>query len=176
MRIRVSFQNYLVFLSILCVIPFVGCGYQMVGKETQHPSGLNSIAIPTFKNETFEPGIEIPLTQAFLREFIQDRRLRVVDRMQADTILEGTIKSFSITSVSYDRSGYVKEYQANLLLNLLFRKQTGEVLWEEKNLSETRWFRASSEVLTHEANKHVAIQQIGRLMAERIRNRFFYHF
>lgn len=176
MRIRGVFQNYLVVLSTLCMIPLVGCGYQMVGKETHVPPGLNSIAIPTFKNETFEPGVEIPLTQAFLREFIQDRRMRVVDRMQADAILEGTIRSFSITSVSYDPSGYVKEYQANLSLHLLFRKRTGEVLWEEKNLSETRWFRTSSEVLTHETNKHVAIQQIGRLMAERIRNRFFYHF
>lgn len=164
-------------VSILCCFTFLmGCGYQMVGKETHVPLGLNSIAIPTFKNETFEPGIEIPLTQAFLREFIQDRRVRVVDRMQADAILEGTVRSFSITSVSYDLSGYVKEYQANLLLGLLFRKRTGEVLWEEKNLTETRWFRTSSEVLTHEANKQMAIQQIGRLMAERIRVRFFYHF
>ncbi len=176
MRIRSPFHHGLIVLSIFCIIPLIGCGYQWVGKESLVPPGLNSIAIPTFKNETFEPGSEIPLTQAFLREFLQDRRVRVVDRMQADALLEGTIRSFTITSVSYDPSGYVKEYQANLLVNLLLRKQTGEVLWEEKNLSETRWFRTSSEVLTHEANKHIAIQQIGRLMAERIRSRFFYHF
>ena len=75
---------------------------------------LTSIAIPTFKNQTFEPGIEVPFTQAFLREFIQDRRVNVVDRAEADSILEGIIKYFSIYSVSYDKSGFVLEYQTTV--------------------------------------------------------------
>jgi outer membrane lipopolysaccharide assembly protein LptE/RlpB len=154
----------------------MGCGYQMVGKETHVPPGLNSVAIPTFKNQTFEPGIEVPFTQAFLREFIQDRRVNVVDRAEADSVLEGVIKYFRIYSVSYDKSGFVMEYQTDIMLDLTLKKRTGEVLWEEKGFSETRWFRASSNVLTNETNKAAALQQIGRFMAERIRNRFFYNF
>jgi outer membrane lipopolysaccharide assembly protein LptE/RlpB len=148
----------------------------MVGKETHVPSGLNSIAIPTFKNQTFEPGIEVPFTQAFLRGFILDRRIKVVDRAQADTVLEGSIKSFYFYSVSYDRSGFAVEYQTSVVLDLSLKKRTGEVLWEEKNVSEKQWFRASSDVLANEANKKAALQQIGRLVAEGIRNRFFYDF
>ena len=171
-----AFRNYLKVLLILCMMLIMACGYQMVGKETHVPSGLNSIAIPTFKNQTFEPGIEVPFTQAFLREFIQDRRVKVVDQMQADSVLEGIIRSFSISSVSYDKSGFVMEYKTIVVLDLSLKKRTGEVLWEEKNISETRWFRASSNVLTHEANKTAAIQQVGGFVAERIRNRFFYNF
>jgi outer membrane lipopolysaccharide assembly protein LptE/RlpB len=148
----------------------------MVGKETHVPPGLNSVAIPTFKNQTFEPGIEVPLTQAFLREFIQDRRVNVVDRAEADSVLEGVIKYFRIYSVSYDKSGFVMEYQTDITLDLTLKKRTGEVLWEEKGFSETRWFRTSSNVLTNETNKAAALQQIGRFVAERIRNRFFYNF
>jgi outer membrane lipopolysaccharide assembly protein LptE/RlpB len=148
----------------------------MVGKGTHVPPGLNSIAIPTFKNETFEPGIEVPFTQAFLREFIRDRRVKVVDQMKADSVLEGVIRFFSISSVSYDKSGYVLEYKTNVMLDLSLKKRTGEVLWEEKKISETRWFRASSNSLTNETNKAAAIQQIGGFVAERIRNRFFYNF
>jgi len=166
----------IVTVTLLCFLLLSGCGYQMVGKETHVPPGLNSIAIPTFKNQTFEPGIEVPFTQAFLREFIQDRRVKVVDQIQADSVLEGIIRSFSISSVSYDKSGFVIEYKTIVVLDLSLKKQTGEVLWEEKNLSETRWFRASSNVLTHEANKTAAIQQVGGFVAERIRNRFFYNF
>jgi outer membrane lipopolysaccharide assembly protein LptE/RlpB len=153
-----------------------GCGYQMVGKETHVPPGLNSIAIPTFKNETFEPGVEVQFTQGFLREFIQDRRVNVVGRSEADSILEGVIKSFTIYSVSYDRSGLVLEYQANVVLDLTLKKKTGEILWTEKNLSETRWYRAASNVLVSESNRTAAIEQLGRFVAERIRNRFFYNF
>jgi len=163
-------------ITLLSLLLCGGCGYQMVGKETHVPPGLNSIAIPTFKNKTFEPGIEVPFTQALLREFIQDRRVNVVDRAQAASVLEGIIKDFRFSSVSFDRSGLVLEYQIDVILDLTLKDQTGKVLWEEKGFSETRWFRASSNVLTNEANKTLALQETGKFVAERIRNRFFYNF
>jgi len=158
------------------MVLIVSCGYRMVGKETHVPPGLNSVAVPTFKNRTYEPGIEVPFTRAFLSEFILDRRVNVVDRAQADSLLEGIITDFSIYSVSYDRSGLVLEYQTSVMLDLTLKDRTGKVLWEEKNFSETQWFRASSNVLTSEVNKTAAIQKIARLVAERLRNRFFYNF
>jgi outer membrane lipopolysaccharide assembly protein LptE/RlpB len=164
------------YLSIVSIIVFTGCGYHMVGKETHVPPGLNSVAIPTFVNGTFEPGIEVPFTQAFLREFIQDRRVKVLDRSEADSVLEGVIKSFYITSVSYDQSGLVLQYQTNVVLDLTLRKRTGEVVWVVKDFSETNWYRASSAVLINETNRAAAIQQLGRFVAERLRTRFFYDF
>jgi hypothetical protein len=158
------------------MVLIVSCGYRMVGKETHVPPGLNSVAVPTFKNRTYEPGIEVPFTRAFLSEFILDRRVNVVDRAQADSLLEGIITDFSIYSVSYDRSGLVLEYQTSVMLDLTLKDRTGKVLWEEKNFSETQWFRASSNVLTSEVNKTAAIQKIAGLVAERLRNRFFYNF
>lgn len=171
-----AFRNYMKVLLILCMMLFTGCGYQMVGKETHVPPGLNSVAVPTFSNQTLEPGIEVPFTQGFLREFINDRRVRVVNRREADSILEGVIKDFQIYSVSYDRSGIALEYQTTVVIDLTLKRQSGEILWKEQNFSETRWYRTSTSVLTSESNKAAAIQQIGRFMAERIRNRFFYNF
>jgi outer membrane lipopolysaccharide assembly protein LptE/RlpB len=163
-------------IPTLFTILMVGCGYQLVGKETHVPPGINSLSIPTFINKTFEPGIEIPFTQAFLKEFIRDRRVKVVDRSQADSILEGVIKSFAIYSISYDPSNYALEYQTTIVIDLTLRRRTGEVLWTEKDFTESRYYRASSNVLANEANKAVAVQEIGRFVAERIRNRFFYQF
>jgi outer membrane lipopolysaccharide assembly protein LptE/RlpB len=174
-RLGGPIRNYR-WLSMICMLLLVACGYQMVGKETHVPPGLSSVAIPTFKNRTYEPGIEVPFTQAFLREFILDRRVNVVDRAQADSLLEGIITDFRIYSVSYDRSGLALEYQTIVMLDLTLKDRTGKVLWEQKNFSETQWFRASSNVLTSEVNRTAAIQQIGRLVAERVRNRFFYKF
>ena len=163
-------------LPIMGMVLLIGCGYQMVGKETHVPPGLNSIAIPTFKNETFEPGIEIPFTQAFLREFIQDRRVNVVGRAEASSVLEGVVKFFTIYSVSYDRSGFALEYQTHVILDITLKDRTGKVLWQEKGFTERTWFRAASSGLINEANKQAAIQEAGRLIAGRIRNRFFYNF
>jgi outer membrane lipopolysaccharide assembly protein LptE/RlpB len=175
-RLGGTFRNYR-WLSIICLVVLAACGYRMVGKETHVPPGLNSVAVPTFKNRTYEPGIEVPFTQAFLKEFILDRRVNVVDRAQADSLLEGIITDFKIYSVSYDRSGLVLVYQTTVTLDLTLKDRTGKVLWEQKDFSETTWFRASSSsILINEANKRAAIQETGRLVAGRLRNRFFYNF
>jgi outer membrane lipopolysaccharide assembly protein LptE/RlpB len=169
-------QSWAKCFVIFCLVLYGGCGYQLVGKETHVPPGMTSVAIPTFVNQTFEPGIEVPFTQAFLREFIRERRVKVLDRGEADSTLEGIIKYFNIASVSYDQSGFVLEYQTTVIVDLILRKRTGELIWKENDLSETRWYRASSNVLFNEASKAAAIQQIGTFVAERVRNRFFYNF
>jgi len=159
------------------MVLITACGYQMVGKETHVPPGLSSVAIPTFKNGTYEPGIEIQFTQAFLREFILDRRVKVVDRAQADSVLEGRITDFRLYPVAYDASGLASEYQTTVALDVTLKDRAGKVLWEQKNFAETTWFRASSgSVLVNETNKQAAIQTAGRLVAEHLRNRFFYNF
>ena len=164
------------FLSILFVILLGGCGYQLAGKKTHLPPGVSSVAIPVLVNKTLEPGIEIPFTRAFLREFIQDGRIKVVDRREADAIIEGIIKSFYILSVSYDKSGYALEYQTVVIMDITLKKRDGEILWQEKDLLERAWYRTSPSVIATEDNKNNAIQQIAQSLAERIRNRVFYNF
>jgi outer membrane lipopolysaccharide assembly protein LptE/RlpB len=164
----------IVFLFLLIFL--FACGYQLVGKETHVPSGMTSLAIPTFVNKTLEPGIEIQFTEAFLQDFIFDRRVKILDRDAADSTLEGVIKSFSIQSVSYDRSGQVLEYQTNIVVDLVLKKRTGEIVWKEMNLSETQWYRALSIGVLNETSKAIAVQSMARLVAQRVRNRLFYNF
>jgi hypothetical protein len=128
------------------------------------------------KNKTFEPGIEIPFTQAFLNEFIQDRRVKVVSRAEADSILEGVVTDFTAYGVAYDKSGFVLQYRTIIVVNFTLKDRTGKVLWEEKGWNENQWFRASSTGVTNEAAKQVAIQRTAGFMAERIRDRFFQNF
>ena len=175
-RVKASMLILKKILTILYILLLGGCGYQMVGKETHLPPGISSVTIPTFINRTLEPGIEVQFTRAFLREFILDKRVRVVDRKEAESILEGTIKSFNYHAVSFDASSRVLEYQATVVADLTLKKPNGEILWSQKNLSEVSWYRASSDALINEGNKDLALQEIGSLMAGRIRNRFFYNF
>jgi outer membrane lipopolysaccharide assembly protein LptE/RlpB len=164
------------WLPIICLVLLMACGYRMAGKETHVPPGLSSIAIPTLKNKSFEPGIEIQFTQAFLNEFIQDRRVKVVSRAEADAILEGVVTDFTAYGVAYDKSGFVLQYRTIIVVNFTLRDRTGKVLWEEKGWNENQWFRASSTGVTNEAAKQVAIQRTAGFMAERIRDRFFQNF
>lgn len=163
-------------IVVIFLFVVMGCGYQLVGKESHVPSGMNSLAIPTFVNRTHEPGIEIFFTEAFLKELIFDRRVKIVDRREADATLEGVINSFSIQSVSYDQSGQVLEYQTSIVVDLVLRRQTGEIAWREANLSETQWYRAFSGGVLNETSKNIAVQNIARFVAEKVRNRLFHNF
>jgi len=100
----------------------------------------------------------------------------VVDRSEADSVLEGVIKDLRIYSVAYNQSGLATEYQTTVVIDLVLKKKNGETIWVERDVSETRWYRASSAVLISESSKAAAIEQIGKYVAERIRNRFFYNF
>jgi outer membrane lipopolysaccharide assembly protein LptE/RlpB len=171
------------FITVLCLFFVAACGYQLSGKGTHVPPGITSLAIPTFVNQTLEPGIEIPFTQGFLREFIFDSRVKVLGRNEADAVLDGVIKSFRLQSVSYDRSGFVLEYETIVTVDLTLIRKNGEVVWRLNNLSEARWYRASfGEVIPstggilNEASKDTAVQETGKFMAERVKSRFFYNF
>lgn len=153
-----------------------GCGYQIAGSSTHLPGGVASVAIPTFRNQTLEPGIEVLLTQAFLREFTFDGRVKVLRRKEADTILEGTVKNFRIQSVSYNESGLVQEYQVLITVDIALMKSSGDVLWKENNLTEIRWYRASFGGVLNESAKGEAVQELGKILAERVKSRFFYNF
>ena len=136
-------------LLLTCITLLWGCGYHLAGKETHLPPGVSSVAIPTLVNQTLEPGIEISFTQAFLREFIKDRRAMVVDRAEADAILEGIIKTFYIYSVAYDKSGYALEYETVVTMDIALKRKNGEVLWKEKDLIERQWYPDKSERYCH---------------------------
>jgi len=169
-------------VTLLGFLLFSACGYQMVGKETHVPPGLSSIAIPTFKNSTFEPGIEIFFTQVFLNEFIQDRRVKVVSREEADCILEGVVRYFQMSSVAYGSTGFVSQYSISVTADFTLKDRTGKVLWTEKGVGENQWFQVPSGStsgtigIATETAKQVGIQKAAGSMAERIRNRFFYNF
>ncbi len=164
-----------VILFLFLVILY-GCGYQLAGKSTHLPAGITSLAIPTFNNQTLEPGIEVPLTQSFLREFMFDGRVKVVSPKEADTTLEGVIKNFRIRSVSYNVSGLVQEYQVAITMDLTLTKSSGEIVWKLNDLTEIRWYRASFGGAINEASKNSAVQELGKFMAERVKGRFFYNF
>ncbi len=150
------------------------CGYRLEGEGFAPSSGIRSIAIPTFTNETYEAGIETIVTNALLKEFIKDRRVKILGQDEADAIMEGTVTSFTTSSVAYDLSGVVLEYRTWVALDIIVkRKRGGEVLWSQRGLLESDTYRVSSDVRFTEAQKERAIQGIAEKLAGRIRRGVF---
>ena len=86
----------------MILLAATGCGYRLAGRDNPLLGGINTIAIPYFKNETFEAGAESVFTRAFADQFIQSKRLQVVSVDTAEVILRGTIKIVREEIITYN--------------------------------------------------------------------------
>jgi outer membrane lipopolysaccharide assembly protein LptE/RlpB len=164
MRIRRVFHRYLT-ISVLSLL--AGCGYHFVGQGGGFPGDIQSLAIQTFENKTKEMTLHRVVTSAVRNEFVSRRDLRIVGVGEADAVLQGTITSFTTSSLAYDAEGRAIEYRVAINLDLkLVRRVDGTILWEVPNFAKTEEYRASTEVLTNEAQKNRAIRTLAEDLAE----------
>ena len=141
-------------IALVAFSPLSGCGYT---QEAKLPSGIKTIAIPTFKNEippqeqfAYRPGIEIELTNALIDRFIFDGNLKVVDEDKAEAILEGSIISYEQEGLRFDRLESVEEYRLFLVVKFkLIDAKTGKVILEEPNFSGRAEFFVSRNPLSN---------------------------
>ena len=68
----------------LLVLALTGCGYHTAGHVTTIPSNVQTIAIPSFVNQTQTYKIEQTLTAAVVREMVTRTHYHVV--IQAPTL------------------------------------------------------------------------------------------
>ena len=156
---------YFFYCGIFC---FPACGYHFQG-ATALPSGVHSIAIPLFSNQTMQTGIESEVTRALVDKFISAKRLPVDRKEAADALLMGAVKSFFTTSVTVTGGTQVTTgYRATLTVEVLFQRQKdGKIILKEE-LSEWWNYSVVADLALTERNKQDAIRQISLRLAEKI--------
>jgi outer membrane lipopolysaccharide assembly protein LptE/RlpB len=151
------------------VLISAGCGYRLAGKDNPMLAGINTIAVPYFKNDTFEAGIESVFTSVFANEFINSKRLQVVSADHADVILRGTIKNFREQIISYNQDRKALEYRVFVTLDLSLEKRaTGEVLWKRKRLVDNEEYQVSNYITVTQADKTTAVEKMAQDLAQRV--------
>ncbi|MCX8044962.1 MAG: LPS assembly lipoprotein LptE [Desulfobacterota bacterium] len=164
-----EFAFIMAFSLLLLWCMAVGCGYHRAGTYNPQLAGIATIAIPYFKNTTFEPEAEKIFTHAFINEFIKSKRLRVVSEPDADLILRGTIRKLIEDTIAYNRDDKALEYRMDVVLDVqLERRQTGEVLWKRKNVRHSEEFPVGDNIVLSEAAKRAALGRLAADLAERV--------
>jgi outer membrane lipopolysaccharide assembly protein LptE/RlpB len=155
---------------ILCVCLLCsGCGYHRARSDNPLLAGLGTIAIPYFKNKTFEPEAEKIFTYAFVNEFIESRRLRVVGEHEADLVLRGTVKKLIEDTIAYNRDDKALEYRMDVVVDIqVERRASGEVVWKRKNFRHSEEFPVGDDIVLSEASKRAALQKLAADLAERV--------
>ena len=80
------------FCAFFLAVSLGGCvGYRLGEIKPQYLKDVHSIAVPTFKNNTFIPRMEALVTNTVIKQFQQDGTFRITNEAQADAILRCTI-------------------------------------------------------------------------------------
>ena len=122
-------KDFLWLVSLL----FLGCGfYSFSGSSI---SGIKTIGIPVFENQTLEYGISESLTDSLTNLFLRDNTLKVASEKKADSALKGTILKYERIAHTFDANESVKEYKVRIFVDVSFEdKKHKKTLWEEKNM------------------------------------------
>jgi hypothetical protein len=157
--------NKSVIIPLFLILFFQSCvGYQL---GSSLPSDIQTIFIPTFKNQSDEPLVENKVTNETISEFQFDGSLEVVSRNSADLILEGTVTSLSLDPIAYQRQDTSKpnEYRLKLKADIeLIRASTKEILARTSASGESTF----NFVGNITSAKKAAIPKAARDLAENI--------
>lgn len=122
---------------LACAIPALallsGCTYSFSGSSL--PSHIKSIAIPTFENETLQPGLEGELTEATVDAFVTDNRLNVGGVGNADAVVEGRILGYDHGVFGVGNQDQAQEYRVTVRAAVTVKDRVkGKDLWTEETM------------------------------------------
>jgi hypothetical protein len=80
------------FLLAISLFTFTACaGYHPGASKPHQLAAVKKLAVPTFKNDTLEPRIEVLVTNAVIKKLQMDGGYKIVPVSEADAVLKGTI-------------------------------------------------------------------------------------
>ena len=159
----------LISLFLAFNVMFAGCGYRLATPVNPLLEGITTIAIPFFKNKTFEPEIETIFTYAFINEFVESRRLQVVNVEDADVVFYGTVANLRENTIAYDRDNKALEYRVHVTLDLTLEERSGgKILWKRKKMTHSEEFPVSGNIVLSETAKRKSLEILAGDLAERV--------
>lgn len=106
--------------AVLALVFLVGCaGYHPGVSKPRQMAGVTKLAVPTFKNETLAPRLEVLVTNALIKQLQIHGAYEIVPTSQADAVLKGTITDILSSQYRAERNNTLNTSQ--LMVSLLVR-------------------------------------------------------
>jgi hypothetical protein len=103
--------------AIALALFFTSCaGYQLGNVPYEELKGIKKIYVPVVHNETFEPGIQVMVTNAMIRKFDQDGTYKTGRARESDATLEVKIVDLERRTLQRARQNELLSEQYNITL------------------------------------------------------------
>lgn len=121
-----------------------GCaGYHIGSDKPKVMANIHSLAVPTFKNETLIPRIEVLVADTIVRQIQQDGTYRVASADKADAILQGTIMEIRRRPARSVIGNVLATREFNMTLTIAFtikERATGKIIQDRSVNGSTSFF------------------------------------
>jgi outer membrane lipopolysaccharide assembly protein LptE/RlpB len=143
-------------MRLLCVLAAAavlgGCGYKLGEIRPTPMRSVRTIGVPSFKNETYEPRVEVLLADTLIKQIQQDGTYTVVSHNTADAILYCTLKKSERRALRSVQNNVLATSEFELVLQVNYEvvdRVTGVVLMAG-GVSGRQSFFSSPDIQTDE--------------------------
>lgn len=160
------------FLAAFSCLCLSGClGYHIGPVKPHYLSDIHTIAVPTFKNLTLKPRIEVLVTDTVIKQFQQDGTFRIASSENADAILEAQIIDVSRSPARSVRGNVLATTEFNFVMRVKYRLvgRDGKLFGPQGIAVGTTSFFVGTDVITDErqalpiATEQLATQLVSQL-------------
>lgn len=140
-------------LAVVVSLCFTGClGYHIGSVKPGYLTDVHTIAVPTFKNETLLPRVEVLVTGTVIKQLQQDGTFRIGNEQNADAILQGEISRISRSPARSVRGNVLATTEFNLVMRVRYKLvgRDGKALGPPGEAVGTTSFFVGSDVTTDE--------------------------
>ena len=151
-------NKWLFVLAIYCLF-FSGCGYRLVGTGSALPPHIKTIHIPVFENTSSQPEIHRQLTSFVLQSFISDGRLKIVNKDEADLIVDATLSYYNLRNVAFSSQDLVSDIIIELEIDLKVTDQVKNEIFIKKKLKQQWDYKSTPDLADTETARLEALDQ-----------------
>ncbi|MDX2227640.1 MAG: LPS assembly lipoprotein LptE [Verrucomicrobiae bacterium] len=159
------------FPLLIVLILLAGCGYQ-VGPTPrgQFYPGVKKIFIPVVKNQTFEPRIQVLVTDTIIREFQKDGSFEIGTEAEADAILIVNLRDLTRSPLRFAQSNVVvaQEYELLLRGDFEMKGRDGKVLSSGSLSGRTTFYVGNDLIAAQQQALPLAAENLGYKIASHI--------
>ncbi len=158
----------------LAFVSAAGCGYT---SKTKLPNDIQSIYVETVLNKipidqmySYQPGLEMDITNAVIQRFQVDGNLKISAPDKADAILSADLVAYEQEGVRFNSLEGVSEFRLFIVLSLTLKhRETGEIIWAEPNFSgNDEYFVTEVRPMGQRSSTTKAIEDLAKKVVDRV--------
>ena len=120
-----------------------GCGYKLGEIRPTPMRSVRNLAVPTFKNKTYEPRVEVLLADTLIKTLQEDGTYTIVSEDNAEAILNCTLTKIERSSLRSVQNNVLATAEFGLRLDIAYQvsdRVTGSILKKGRVSGDTSFF------------------------------------